>query len=563
MIEATAQPALDQMVQTLQESKRAWAHTSAEERIALLDEVRAGLARVSERIVTASVEAKHLTTHVHGQGLEWFLVALMQRYSRLLQSSLRDLAQGRNPRIRGKVQTRADGQVVARVFPTDIYDSLLCTFCTGEVWMQPGVTVEALAATQAIHYDEPGEGKVVLAMGAGNYNNLSYGDVLFKLFVENQVVVFKANPVNDYLWPLLEEAMAPLIQRGVLRVVYGGKEVSAYLAEHEGVDELHLMGSHHTYNAIVFGPGEEGEQRRARGERLLTKPFTAELGCVNPVIVVPGPWSEADLRYQGENLFWPMETNAGFTCVAPRVVITHRDWQRRPALLDALRQQMKQVPTRFAFYPGSDRQHADFVAAHPEAEKYGSSEEGCLPWTLIPDLDPEREDEICFDREPYCSLMSEAPIAARSVPEFLERAVAFANERLWGTLSCMLVVHPRSMKDPLVRVAVERAVADLRYGLIGINRFQIWANYYSTTTWGAFPGHPPGDIQSGSGVVNNALMFSQAQKSVLRAPFIERPQQPGFPSHRSLLPLAKSFTRFEQAPSPFAIPSLMFHALRG
>ncbi len=64
-------------------------------------------------------------------------------------------------------------------------------------------------------------------------------------------------------------------------------------------------------------------------------------------------------------------------------------------------------------------------------------------------------------------------------------------------------------------------------------------------------------------MVNNTLMFSRPQKSVLSAPFIERPKQAGFPSHRAMLPLARSFARFERAPSPLALPGLFLHALRG
>ena len=38
-------------------------------------------------------------------------------------------------------------------------------------------------------------------------------------------------------------------------------------------------------------------------------------------------------------------------------------------------------------------------------------------------------------------------------------------------------------------------------------------------TWGAYPGHTPEDIQSGSGVVHNTWLFDHPEKSVVRAPF--------------------------------------------
>ena len=44
-----------------------------------------------------------------------------------------------------------------------------------------------------------------------------------KLFVENQVVLLKLNPVNDYLGERIgKRVLGPLVERGVLRIVHGG-----------------------------------------------------------------------------------------------------------------------------------------------------------------------------------------------------------------------------------------------------------------------------------------------------------------------------------------------------
>ncbi len=37
-------------------------------------------------------------------------------------------------------------------------------------------------------------------------------------------------------------------------------------------------------------------------------------------------------------------------------------------------------------------------------------------------------------------------LPTQGVPQFLEQAVRFANEDLWGTLSCTLVLHPDTEK---------------------------------------------------------------------------------------------------------------------
>ena len=122
-----------------------------------------------------------------------------------------------------------------------------------------------------------------------------------------------------------------------------------------------------------------------------------------------------------------------------------------------------------------------------------------LPWTLVAGVDPESVDDVCFTTEAFCSLFAETALKAESVPEYIDKAVAFANQYIWGSLNATIIVHPESLKDAEVKESVERAIANLRYGTVGIN---IWAGAgftFGTTTWGAFPGHELHNIQSGDG----------------------------------------------------------------
>ena len=158
--------------------------------------------------------------------------------------------------------------------------------------MQPGVSVEEMYDSQARFYRDGGDGgKVTLVLGAGNVSMLVPSDFLYKLFVEGQVVILKLNPVNTYLGPVLNAGFRSLIEGGYLRIVYGGVEEGSYLCHHAAVDEIHMTGSDKTYEDIVFGSGVEGARRKAAHEPLIQKRFTAELGNVTPVIVLPGPWS--------------------------------------------------------------------------------------------------------------------------------------------------------------------------------------------------------------------------------------------------------------------------------
>lgn len=587
--------AMDAAVGDLQARKAAWAAVPAGERVALLERLTDGFAAVADRWAAAGSAAEGLGPGLPGAG-EVAMTGpyFVLRNLRLLRRALADIAAYGQPRIPGPVTTREGGQVVARVFPQDVYDRLFYGGVTAEVWMQPGVTRERLAETQAAAYRRPDGGGVALVLGAGNVSSIGPMDALYKLFVDNRVVLFKTHPVNDYLGPLLAEGLRVLAERGFFRVVYGGAEEGAYLCSHPGVDEIHITGSDRTYEAIVFGPGEEGRRRKERNEPLLAKPVSAELGNVSPVIVVPGPpgaWSEADVAYQAENVATMLTNNAGFNCNASRVLITHAQGAERERLLAALRFLLARIPARRAYYPGAADRHRAFLAAHPEAETFGDPDSrdsrrvprdrpleagdagdardaagghgDTLPWTLISGLDAANAHDICFTTEAFCSLCGEAPLAAGSVPEFLERAVAFANETLWGTLNATLIVHPAALRDPAVARAVERAIADLRYGTVAINHWAAVGYGLVVTPWGAFPGHTPQDIQSGVGVVHNTLMFSRVEKTVVRAPFRARPKPVWFATHKTAGRLTPKLVRFEAAPSPAKLPGIFNLALRG
>jgi len=71
--------------------------------------------------------------------------------------------------------------------------------------------------------------------------------------------------------------------------VYGGAEVGGHAAQHPKVGSLHVTGSDRTYDAIVWGSDpEERARRKKTGEKSNARAFSAELGCVTPVLVVPG-----------------------------------------------------------------------------------------------------------------------------------------------------------------------------------------------------------------------------------------------------------------------------------
>ena len=556
---------MNSAVEALRQSKKAWADLSVLQRIVIIDELMSDIRSTADRWASSATEAKGITVDGIVASEEWlagpyFTMVILRQFRR----SLLEIERFGHPRVRGPIMTRPDGRVVAQVFPKRIYDRIFYKGFTGEVWMQPGVSADGLSSTQAVKYHgDKGPGKIALVLGAGNVSSIGPLDIVNKLFLENQVVLYKTNPVNDYLGPIFTQSFRALIDRGFLRIVYGGSQEGAYLCNHSEIDEIHITGSDKTFDSILFGTGTEGIERKARKEPLLKKRVTGELGNVSPLIVIPGVWNEDELSYHAEHIATTLANNAGFNCNATRVIIQHAEWDQRRVLLDHARRVLANVPARNAYYPGAVQRFDAFLTAHPEAERIGTPEEGQLPWVLASSLDPFKENDVWFKTEAFCGIMGETALSAKSIPEYIDSAVSFANNTLWGTLNATILVHPLSLRDPAVADAVERAITNLRYGAIGIN---IWAAVsfgLGVTTWGAYPGSPPDNIQSGVGCVHNTLMFDRVEKSVIRAPFVVRPTPSWFVTRGKIgVELHKKLVEFEAAPSPFKVPGLLRTAMK-
>ncbi len=545
----------------LQTNKDAWMELGIDERIAILDEIKQDMMKVADSWISASIKAKDFPVRSNGEGEEWLTLAGVFRYVRLLRQSLIDIQKHGRPQIPGPITIRSDGQVVAQVFPQTKFDNILFKGFTGEVWMEPGVTTEEAISTQArIYQDKSHKGKVVALLGAGNNLVLTPVDLLYKFFIEDHVVALKTNPVNDYLSPLMEEGFRALIRQGFLRIVQGGVKEGSYLCDHPAVDEIHLIGSDKTFEKIIFGSGPEAARRKAERNPLITKRFTAELGNITPVIIVPGPWNDDNIREHALQLASWLVFNAGFQCHTPRVIIQHKNWEQRDALIKAIGDVLSNVKTRKAYYPGAKERHAAFLAAHPDAIQFGELVGDHLPWTLIAGIDSNNTDNICFKTEAFCSLFAETALEAPSVSEFINRAVEFANKTLWGTLCATIIVHPKSLDDPQVANAIDHAISSLRYGMICINLRVEYGFDRMQGTWGGFPGHDIYDVQSGIGLTHNVLMFDQPQKTVVRGPFAKLPKF--VVTAKRMDEFGKKMAYYEASPSIWKLAGLMLTALR-
>ena len=512
---AFPQSELDRAIGALRDSAARWAVLPPAAKMALLREVRARVHASAPQWAAAAAKAKGIAgTPLEGE--EWIsgpyaVLYALNRYIDTLDQIDRTGAPYVDPR---RVRVRDDGTCIVDVFPNDLYDRILLNGIRAEVWMQPGVTPENLSSSMGIWYRlHSREPRVALVLGAGNIASIAPLDVLYKLIADGAVCLLKMNPVNDYLGPILERALEPLVREGYVAFAYGGPDVGKYLCAHDGIDEIHITGSDKTHDAIVFGDGPDAAQRKHDGSPLLQKPITSELGNVSPTIVVPGMWSDADLRFQAENIVTQKMHNAGFNCIASQVLVLPQDWDATPRLLEHIRRVLGEIADRPAYYPGAGERRERAVRGRSNVDEFG-------PRALVHVRAANPEDPF-FANEAFAGVLGYTLIPG-DVGTFLDRAVTFANQTLWGTLGANLIAHPATLKEHAA--AIDRAVARLEYGCVGVNAWTGVAFFICETTWGAYPGHTLEDIRSGIGVVHNSHLFSEAQKSVVYAPFAPFPR---------------------------------------
>jgi acyl-CoA reductase-like NAD-dependent aldehyde dehydrogenase len=555
---------LDRAIVRAREGAQKFVKLSLDQRVRLARGMQAGYLRIARNSVEAACEAKGIPLGSPLEGEEWTLGPWsVVRQLRLLAESLRALEKTGNTPV-GKLGRTADQRLSVEVFPASTIDSLLFQSVRVDVHLQAGITVSEMENSRARFYKKPDhDGRVVLVLGAGNVSGIPSMDVLSKMFNEGKACILKMNPVNAYLGPYLEEAFADAIRQHYLTIVYGGAEEGSYLANHPDVDEVHLTGSDRTFDEIVWGPpGSIRDARKAQGRPVLRKPVTAELGNVSPVIVVPGNYSEKQLLYQAEDVAAGLTFNAAFNCNSNKVLILSKEWPQREAFLAAVERALSRAAVRHAYYPGARERWSSYSRDRPSIKQFGHATADVLPWALVRDVDSSDSEEQAFAAESFCSILFETTIASSDSVEFLDKAVHFANERLWGSLAAGLVVHPKAIKDRVVGSAVEYAITNLRYGAVTVNAWSGYLFGFVTPPWGAHPSSTLNDIQSGSGWVHNTPMLEGIEKAVLRHPVTAMPKPSYFPSHRSANVLMQRVTALEEHASWKKVPGVLAAAMK-
>ncbi|APW44933.1 aldehyde dehydrogenase family protein [Rhodoferax saidenbachensis] len=564
---------LDQALATLAANKDAWVKTPVAERIAILAEIKERLMPVAQAWAETAGRKKGIPEGSPLVGEEWLSGPYtVLGYCNQMMLTLSQV-DGKKHLDGLPVRQLSNGQTVARVLPHSLWDHLLLSGVKVDVWMEPGVTPQTLRANTAATYDAANpthkQGKVALVLGAGNVAAIAPLDVFYKLFNENQVVILKMNPVNDYLIEFLEPAFKPLIDRGMVRIVRGGADVGQYLCNHALVDEIHITGSGASHDAIVWGVGEEGRANKAAGTPKNNRTIGSELGAVCPTIVVPGPWSAADIRFQAEQVATQKLHNSGFNCVACQILVVPQDWAQKTAFVQALEGVMASSNARTLYYPGAESRLEGFQSHSPSTKSVPRA--GAAP-VLVAPLDDN--NAYARNTEVFAPALSVKELPGTDAVAYLKAAIEYANTELYGTLGANIVIHPATIAQ-IGRARFEELLIELRYGTIAINAWTGLGFLTPQATWGAFPGHTLDDVQSGIGVVHNTMLFDKPQRTVVEAPFrpfprnllsfsfTMLPRPPWFITNRKGAILGRLLVAFQYRPSLLKMPRIFLNALLG
>ena len=560
---------LDNSLAVLQTNKDYWARLPISDKIDYINQTISLTTIHAEEWALKATEAKGLNPESPLAGEEWLggPYAFLN-WLQYMKKTLVLLENGESAIRKVKIKSNHDGQTVAQVYPNNLLEKLLLNHYYIDVWMQEGVTSDNIEDTVASFYkQENPQGEVLLILGAGNVSSIVPLDIFYKLYGEGKVTIIKMNPINDYLGPIFEKVFTPFIEKGFIQFAYGGGDVGAYQSHHKLVDSIHITGSAKTHDVIVFGSGKEGQKRKEENRPVTEKPISSELGGISPTIVVPGSWSEADFKFQAEHIATQKLQNSGHNCIATQVLILPETWTGTEKLLKEVENEITNAEKRPAYYPGSEERH-NTAREHSNAKCLESK----VDRTIIYNVDSQT-NESCFSDEYFSPVLATVSIPGDNPSTFIRAAVQFANQKLNGTLGANIIIDPKAAQE--YKSDLDQAIADLKYGSIGVNTWCALAFLAAGGAWGAYPGHTYDNIQSGIGVVHNAFLFDKTEKTVAIGPFRNfprslmhgelhlAPKPPWFISNKTAHTTGKKLTYFAVKENILALPGIFASALKG
>ena len=464
-----------------------WAETPVINRLALIEEVQHNLKRFSKELGEEDARMKNkligenITSVQEGMGTTVMPMANTLMGIHKLYEALMD---GKMPEPLS-VKEIDHNLYQVEVYPAHSKDKL----AAGK---QQGYLHVVGKPTQKSPLEKPAG--VIAVSGAGNYS--SSIEMAMALFLENKAVIHKPHRLNEATDTVWAKIFEPLISIKALAFC--------------DADQGRAMTQLHDLHAIYFtGSTDVGHAI----QNAASAPLVSECGGNNPCIIVPGKWSKKDIQRQAIQLASVGKLNGGAVCGRPQTIITSKHWEQRQEFLDALRNAIgNETYANGEHYPGVNKTKEAFIENQPTAEilKPENGKHNKTDFVLIPGIS---EDDFAVTNEAFCQIYSEIPLdTPTDIDLFLTKVTDFCNNKLLGSLGCMVLIDNETMHANVARV--HRAINELNYGGIAVNDVppNIWLNAY--LTWGGC-GENIENFVSGVGNFGNAMNFENVKKSVI------------------------------------------------
>lgn len=543
----------EKILQILSQNKQKWLHLSLQHKINYLEQIQDNLLINAKQWAENCCKAKegNLDSNIIGQELLAGPAIVMRQIKYYLKALKYN---GKPPLLSVKIKDKE--QISVKVMPENLKEKILWKGFSAEVLLEKN---KPLLQGESIKKGNK-YGELSLILGAGNVSSIAPLDILYKLFFEGNICIVKLNPVNEYLFEVFNKVFINLVKDGFLAFTKGGEELGEFLCNHSLVDNIHITGSHVTHDKIVWGNGtaEEIQKKKLSYQVKCNKKITSELGCVTPFIIVPGVWTDDELIYHAKQIASAVTNNASFNCNAAKLLVTCQGWQQRDLFLKYLKDEFSKAKARKAYYPGAWQRYTSFLQHYPQAEIIGENNPNCIPWTFIPNIS---NHDFALNHEAFCGILCEISLPARNIPEFMQKSVEFCNEKVWGTLSCTIIID--SLTEKIFASELDFALQNLQYGGIAVNCWSALVYALCSTTWGAFPNSTIENIKSGIGVVHNGYFLENVEKSIVRAPFKINPTPPWFHDNKNTEKIGYALLDYEYNESFLNFSKLILAAFKG
>ncbi len=540
---------IDRYITTLRTNSKEFNNISDLQLSSMLEEVISNIKEVAYFWSTVCSDNKG-TSKTPAEGEEWLggpfaAVLATQYYIDTLQS---------NEDLSLKSYNKEENSY--KVFPNKFIERLTFPFIDAKVYFNKSMSFEDINKFRGFSKRYDIDPSITLVLGAGNFSSIPYLDVLYHLITRRSVILLKLNPVNDYLKPVFEKVFQNFIERGYVIVSTGNVDESKYMANHQGVDHIHLTGSDKTFEEIVYGRHLNDKERKLKNlPKLNTKNITSELGNVTPIIIHPGNWSTSDIKYQARKIVTGKLNNNGFNCIAAQVVVLPDGWGQTDTLIKYIKFYMNKAKDRKAYYPES-------IERLNKLEKDKSYERvnklSCVTPHLTREIKAYNKYEL---DEVWSSALYFKRIDYSSAEDFSNKAVNYCNKELWGNLGVSVIMkdHNRKLNSHILENYIEK----LEYGTVSINEWAAIGYIIPQLPWGGYPGNKDNDIQSGKSVVHNSMLFESPLKGVVQTKFrISRLiDPPWFITNKKSRRLFRNLTYFQINNSKINLLKLGFSAL--